>query len=101
MGIRAAVRRRLAETAGRDDGMAMLEIVVVMVIMSIVLVIFTTGVTQAFSAESKVDTASNAESQVLTAFQRLDKEVRYATGVSAAGPSPSNGDPVVEWETNF
>ena len=58
----------------------MVEIVVVMVIMSIVLIIFTTGITQAFSAENKVDTASQAENQLVIAFQRLDKEVRYASG---------------------
>jgi prepilin-type N-terminal cleavage/methylation domain-containing protein len=99
MGIRAALQRRLDRATANDSGFTMIEVVVVMVIMTVVLIIFTTGVTQAFSAENKVDTASNAEGQVLIAFQRLDKEVRYATGISA--PGTSSGDPVVEWLTSF
>ena len=73
----------------------MIEVVVVMVIMSIVLVIFTSGITQAFSAENKVDTASSSESQLLTAFQRMDKELRYASAIST--PGTTSGDPVVEF----
>jgi prepilin-type N-terminal cleavage/methylation domain-containing protein len=97
--MRAAVRRRIATVCGDDSGFSMIEVVVVMVIMSIVLIIFTTGVTQAFSAESKVDTASSAEGQLLTAFQRLDKEVRYSSGISS--PGTQAGDPVVEFLSVF
>ena len=65
--------------------------------MSIVLVIFTSGVTQAFSAENKVDTSSSAENQLVVAFQRLDKEIRYASAIST--PGTTSGDPVVEFES--
>jgi type II secretory pathway pseudopilin PulG len=75
----------------------MIEIVVVMVIMSVVLIIFTSGITQAFSAESKVDTTSSAESQLVVAFQRMDKEVRYASAIST--PAVQSTDPVVEFLT--
>ena len=98
-GLPARMRARVDRVTGNDRGFSMIEIVVVMVIMSIVLIIFTTGVTQAFSAESRVDTASSAEGQLLTAFQRLDKEVRYSSGISS--PGTQAGDPVVEFLSVF
>jgi len=91
----APARARLARTNGDDSGFTLIEVVIVLVIMSIVLVIFTTGITQAFSAENKVDTASSAENQLVIAFERLDKEVRYASAIS--NPGTQAGDPVVEW----
>jgi prepilin-type N-terminal cleavage/methylation domain-containing protein len=91
----ATYRQRLAERCADESGFTMIEIVVVMTIMSIVLVIFTSGITQAYSAENRVDAASNTEQQLVTAFQRLDREVRYAAGISGQGTV--SGDPYVEF----
>jgi prepilin-type N-terminal cleavage/methylation domain-containing protein len=88
-------RSRIALASRDDSGFTMIEIVVVMVIMTVVLIIFTSGITQAFSAENKNDTAASAENQLVVAFQRLDKEVRYASAISS--PGTQAGDPVVEF----
>ncbi len=93
--LREAVRRRLDRVTNNDSGFTMIEVVVVMVIMAVVLVIFTAGAMQAFSAENKVDTAASAENQIVVAFQRLDKELRYANAIST--PGTQSGDPVVEF----
>jgi prepilin-type N-terminal cleavage/methylation domain-containing protein len=91
----ARLRARFATVADGDTGFTMIEIVVVMVIMTVVLIIFTSGITQAFSAENKNDTAASAEGQLVVAFQRLDEEVRYASAISS--PGTQSGDPVVEF----
>jgi prepilin-type N-terminal cleavage/methylation domain-containing protein len=88
-------RTRFATAARGDSGFTMIEIVVVMVIMTVVLIIFTSGITQAFSAENKNDTAASAENQLVVAFQRLDEEVRYASAIS--NPGTQSSDPVVEF----
>ena len=72
--VQAAIRGRMTRVVNNDNGFTMIEVVVVMVIMAVVLVIFTAGALQAFSAENKVDTAANAENQIVVAFQRMDKD---------------------------
>jgi prepilin-type N-terminal cleavage/methylation domain-containing protein len=89
------LRARQAQITDDDSGFTMIEIVVVMVIMTVVLIIFTSGITQAFSAENKNDTSASAEGQLVIAFQRLDTEVRYASQIS--DPGTQSGDPVVEF----
>jgi prepilin-type N-terminal cleavage/methylation domain-containing protein len=95
----AAARRRLADRANGDDGFTMLELVVTMTIMTIVLVIFASGVIQAYAAEDRVDASANSETEISIAFQRLDKEIRYAAGISNVGTV--SGDSYVEFLTSF
>jgi len=91
---------RLRERIARDDsGFTMLEVVVTMVIMAIVMIIFSTGISQVFGVQSKVDAASNSQSQLNIAFEKLDKQIRYASGISTPGLIGS--DPVVEYLTSF
>ena len=54
-----------------------------MVIMSIALTIFTTGFLQVYRTVNKTESLSTAQAQVTIAFQRLDREVRYASAISA------------------
>lgn len=60
----------------------MIEILVSMVIMSIVLSIFTAGVLQIYRTINKTESLSTAQSQIKSVFQRLDREVRYASAIS-------------------
>ncbi len=89
------VRARVVD----EDGFTMLEVVITMVIMGIVMIIFSTGVAQVFGVQNKVDAADNAQSQLNIAFQKLDKQIRYASAISS--PGVLNGDPVVEYLTSF
>jgi prepilin-type N-terminal cleavage/methylation domain-containing protein len=98
MMMRVLDRVRPKEAAD-EQGFTMIEVVVTLVIMSIVMVIFSTGIAQVFGVQNKVDAASNAQGQLTIAFQKLDKQIRYASGISQAGTL--NGDPVVEYLTSF
>jgi prepilin-type N-terminal cleavage/methylation domain-containing protein len=66
----------------RDDGVTMIEVTVSMVVMSVLMAMFTTTVVQVFRAANKTEAVATAQSQISIAFQRLDREIRYAEGVS-------------------
>jgi len=77
-----------------DDGITMIEVVVCTVVMSIVMAIFTTAMYQINNATNRTQTLSQAQSQVNTAFLRLDTWVRYASAISQQ--ATVSGDPYVE-----
>lgn len=75
----------------------MIEVMVTLTIMGILMVLFTTGILQVYTAENRVESATYGQGQVVTAFQRLDRTVRYASGISQ--PAVYSGDAYVEWVT--
>jgi type II secretory pathway component PulJ len=79
----------------RDDGVTLAEMAVTTSIMSAVMAIFTTGVVQLFQAGNNNQQVAMTESQLNTAFLRLDRNLRYAAGISA--PRPVNGGWFVEY----
>jgi type II secretory pathway pseudopilin PulG len=81
----------------RDSGITLIEVVVSMSIMTIVGAIFTAGVLQMFRSANRSEAASTAQSQINNAFLRLDKEIRYAAGISTPGSVGS--DSYVEFLT--
>jgi hypothetical protein len=81
--------------AGPDEGVSLVELTVSLALMSIAMMIFTTGIMQLFNGANKNEALSNAQSQVNTTFLKLDKEIRYATGISA--PDQVGGDWYVEY----
>jgi hypothetical protein len=96
--IRAlGVRQRVDRIrAGTDSGVTLMDVMMSMVLMSVVMSIFTGGMLQMFSAGSRTQQASDAQSQVNLSFIRLDKEIRYASAISTEGLLVG-GDPVVEY----
>ncbi|MEV4132321.1 hypothetical protein AB0J72_09165 [Dactylosporangium sp. NPDC049742] len=66
----------------RDDGVTLAEMAVTTGIMSAVMAIFTTGVVQLFQAGNNNMLVAMTQSQLNTAFLRLDRNVRYAAGIS-------------------
>jgi type II secretory pathway pseudopilin PulG len=94
----AAVRLSAA-ARGRagDAGITVIELVVSMSIMSVFLAMFTGGVVAMFRVANRAEAVSTAQSQVNTAFLRLDKEIRYAAGISR--PGLVGADPYVEYLT--
>jgi type II secretory pathway pseudopilin PulG len=89
-------RRPPGRRGGSDDGLTLIDMVVSMVIMSIFMSMFTTAILQTYHAANKIESISGAQSQIHTAFLRLDKEIRYAAGISTES---STGDPYVEYLT--
>lgn len=84
-------------TARDDRGFTLIEVVVTMTILSFVMVIFTGGIIQMYTTANKNESVTNAQAQSNILFLRLDRELRYATGIS--DPGTLGGDPVVEYLT--
>jgi prepilin-type N-terminal cleavage/methylation domain-containing protein len=86
--LHAAVRRRarLTESARRgpsdDAGVTLIELLVSMTIMTVVGAMVTGAVISMFRASSWTEAMAGPQSQLHATVQRLDREVRYASGVS-------------------
>jgi type II secretory pathway pseudopilin PulG len=65
--------------------MTLVEVVVSLVIMSIFMVIFTTGVVQMYRSADNTEAAAVSQTQLSVTFTRLDREIRYASGLSRPG----------------
>jgi prepilin-type N-terminal cleavage/methylation domain-containing protein len=83
----------------RDRGITLIEVVVAMTIMAVAMSVFTGGMLQMYRAANRTEATANAQSQVNIAFLRLDKEIRYAAGISAPGSVGS--DRYVEFLTTY
>jgi prepilin-type N-terminal cleavage/methylation domain-containing protein len=90
----AGVRPSRPRRAG-DAGVTLIEVMISMTIMSIAMAMFTTGILQMYRSANKNEAMSTAQSQISIAFQRLDKEIRYAAGLSTQGFV--GADPYVEF----
>lgn len=90
----AWVRARLRKT-GSDQGMTLVELIISMAIFSVVLVVFLGALS--VMARNTVKSAATADSadQLRNVFQRLDKEVRYASDINT--PATSNGSIYIEY----
>jgi prepilin-type N-terminal cleavage/methylation domain-containing protein len=78
-----------------DEGYTLIELMMAMLCMSILMSLVTGAIIQIYHAVNGVDALSAAQSQVDTTFVRLDKEIRYARGIS--DPAIVSGDPYVEY----
>lgn len=74
-------RSRRCRGAGGDAGSTLLEVLVALAIMSGVGALATAGIMQMRASVSRNESLSEVASQLHVAFQRLDREVRYASGV--------------------
>lgn len=65
-----------------DAGATLIELTVTMTIMSVLLAMFTGAVLHMTRAANATQSVASAQSQITIAYQRLDREVRYAAGIS-------------------
>ncbi|MFG1925873.1 type II secretion system protein J [Cryptosporangium sp. NPDC048952] len=82
-----------------DSGYTLAEAVVTMVITAIFMGATTTSILSLYSSANRAQAIADAQQQLGVAFNRLDRQIRYASGVSA--PGTLNGDPVVEYVTTY
>jgi prepilin-type N-terminal cleavage/methylation domain-containing protein len=82
---------------GADAGFTLAEVVVSVAIMSVFLTVFTGGILQMFRMTNKSESAAIAQSQLTVVFQRLDKEIRYATAIDSPGTGPNGTDQYVQY----
>lgn len=87
-------RRIQSLRTGGDAGVSLVEVVVAMTIMAVMMAMFTTSMLLLFSSANKNESAMIAQSQMQIAFARLEKEIRYASGIS---DTAKTGDPYVEY----
>ncbi|MCO8269127.1 prepilin-type N-terminal cleavage/methylation domain-containing protein [Actinoplanes sp. TRM 88003] len=80
-----------------DDGFSLVELLVAMGLMSVVMIIVTTGLSGVYSNLNRADTTGAARDQLTSSFRRLDKELRYASWVST--PGQVNGTWYLEYAT--
>jgi len=68
-----------------DAGFSLVEVMVTMTIMSIMMVIFTGAILQIYRTSTATESLTTAQSQLRLAFQRFDRELRYASWVAEPG----------------
>jgi Flp pilus assembly pilin Flp len=78
-----------------DDGITMIEVVVSLTLMAVLMTIFTTAVIQVYRNVNQTESISTGQTNLNNVFLRLDKEVRYASGISQ--PAASGGNWYVEY----
>lgn len=76
---------RLRIRTGPDDGVTLMEMVVAMTVTAIFMTMFTTAVVQIYGVLDRNDATSTVQAQLNVAFVRLDREIRYAAGITAPG----------------
>ncbi len=70
----------------RDEGgYSLVEVVVTTGMISVLMVIFTTAILQVFRTSGQAESAAAARSQLQLAFQRIDRELRYASWIAQPG----------------
>jgi len=65
-----------------DAGYSLIEVMVTLAVMSVVMAIFTAAILQVYRTSAKAESISVAQSQLHRAFQRFDKELRYASWIA-------------------
>lgn len=65
-----------------DAGFSLLDTVMSTVVMTIVMAVFTSSVVVMYRSARNIDAKSVAQTQIAQALQRIDRQVRYAEGIS-------------------
>ena len=79
-------RRRHDARPERDDaGFTLTETLVTLGVMSVVMAVFTGGIIQMYRTSAKTEAISVVQSQLQTAFQRFDRQIRYASWIAQPG----------------
>ena len=82
-----------------DEGLTLIEVVVSLTVMAVFMAMFTTSILQMYRSANSSEATVLAQSQVNLAFLKLDKQIRYAAGISQPGTGSSTSDPYVEYLT--
>lgn len=91
--------RRLRTRRTDDEGTTLLELMVGMVVMSIFMALATAAIVNIFSSTSKIQAVASSAGQLNIAFDRLDKQVRYASVIFA--PTGPASTPATDWSVAF
>lgn len=80
------IRRRLAERPDGDDaGFSLTEVMVTLAVLSVVMAVFTAAILQVYRTTARTESVSIVQGQLQTAFQRFDRQLRYASWIGQPG----------------
>lgn len=77
-------------SSGDDAGYSLVDLLVGMSVMSVLMVVILSAIADTYSNVTRTENTSFAREQVGNSFRRLDKELRYATWISAAEKDGTN-----------
>ncbi len=75
-----------------DAGFTLLDTLMSTVVMTIVMAIFTSSIVAMYRTANATDAKAIAQTQISTALERLDREVRYAEGIARVLPGETSVD---------
>lgn len=81
----------------RDAGVSLIEVMMSMALSSIVMAIFTTAVVQVYRSVNVAENTGVSQSQLHVAFESLDREIRYASGITEPNTTAVGGAWYVEF----
>jgi len=90
------MREESASTRAGDGGYTLIELMVSMGVMVVVMAIVTASLLSMYRSADEIDSRSAAQAELGLVLQRLDREVRYAKGISA---TPETGADAVDFLT--
>jgi prepilin-type N-terminal cleavage/methylation domain-containing protein len=90
------IRSRPRRPAG-DDGFSLTEVIVSMTVMSVVTALFTTAIIEIYSNTNSNESLTLTTQQIHNAFIRLDRGIRYSSGISDTSTGGKAGGPWVEY----
>ena len=76
------MRKESASTRADDEGFTLVELMVSMGVMMIVMAIVTASIVTMYRSAEDIEARSTAQAELGLVLQRLDREVRYAKGIS-------------------
>jgi prepilin-type N-terminal cleavage/methylation domain-containing protein len=79
----------MREEKSGDAGFTLIDMMMAMTVMSVVMAVFTASVVRMYRTANDVESRSVAQTQLGVGMQRLEREVRYAQGISE--PYPVSG----------
>ncbi len=98
-GLRNRLAARLRRVRGSsEDGFTLIEIMVSMSLMTFFLAMFTGAVLQMYKVSNKTQAVTDSSTQINIAFERIDKQVRYASAIS---PPNQTKSPLGAWYVEF
>jgi type II secretory pathway component PulJ len=80
---------RPASHRTQDAGFTLLDVVMSMTVMGVVTAVCTVAIVSMYRNANATDAKAVAQAQLATAMRRVDKEIRYAKGISQTGSTAS------------
>jgi Tfp pilus assembly protein PilV len=94
--LRRTPRSRLT---GDDSGVTLIDVMVAMTLMSVLLAVFTAGIIDMYRTANRAESTAEAQTRTVAAFNRLERQIRYAERITKERLLPNN-DYVVEFAMN-